>query len=604
MPTTRPASPVAADLQSSSSLSAAILAFSRKSPTNNGSYGSALSDSGNVKAESLPGASGVLPSISHRRTVSVVSRAPQVPPKLAAISSNPVAPSPVLGLRKQSKIYQIKDTSTLTTTAIESAAVAAKHVAAAIAAPSTEQPTLKRSTFQSRKAANGSSASMLKPRPTAEGASARTTTATPDQDNRQKIPKIPGNSSHTIHPARVRSFSPGRQYLSSSRLSARSSSPADSLLGHSSAPIRAISPASSLGSSTSMNSDARAPVSRSRGADRGVNIRNVRSSSESVRSGSAESAEKQLGGTESKASQSKQLEETSRLQPRIAEIRERRATPSEVLSPRPRRPIKPAMLLSSKTLSTANSDARNIPNTKVDALKDESQGTMISVAEPSTQTRFGIPDINAVTTTKSVQQKTASTHASSRPVSATFSKRFFADNRINTPFSFYNRSTISRNRVASNASGSRGGGLELLADTSESATSLAVNNKRKAEVSRPFSAAKQSAEGVRSSSMGPASSRRYNNPTGTDLTPLQSTLRTTMRKPEKQKHIFNSEKPWKHAVVTGTLTEEERKRYDALWAANRGLMMPAELSNCVHGLVVKQLWKRSRLDREILEKIW
>ncbi|KAK9477288.1 hypothetical protein V1514DRAFT_334397 [Lipomyces japonicus] len=87
--------------------------------------------------------------------------------------------------------------------------------------------------------------------------------------------------------------------------------------------------------------------------------------------------------------------------------------------------------------------------------------------------------------------------------------------------------------------------------------------------------------------------------------PMRSTpLRTTMRKPEKRKHVFNSEKPWKHLIVTGTIAEGDRKRYDALWAANKGTLLPADLSSYVHGLIVKQIWQRSRLGDEKLEKIW
>ncbi|KAK9447264.1 uncharacterized protein V1518DRAFT_457510 [Limtongia smithiae] len=88
-----------------------------------------------------------------------------------------------------------------------------------------------------------------------------------------------------------------------------------------------------------------------------------------------------------------------------------------------------------------------------------------------------------------------------------------------------------------------------------------------------------------------------------DLQPLHASLRTTMRK-ENKKMEFNADKPWKNLIVSGSMSISESKRYGALWAANRGTILPPELSNCVHGLVVRKIWERSRLNYEILEKIW
>ncbi|KAK9264334.1 hypothetical protein V1519DRAFT_437437 [Lipomyces tetrasporus] len=90
----------------------------------------------------------------------------------------------------------------------------------------------------------------------------------------------------------------------------------------------------------------------------------------------------------------------------------------------------------------------------------------------------------------------------------------------------------------------------------------------------------------------------------TEFAPMRTPLRTTMRKPEKKKHMFNADKPWKHLIVSGTISEAERKRYGALWAANRGTLLPPELSDCVHNLVVRRVWERSRLNVDTLEKIW
>lgn len=88
-------------------------------------------------------------------------------------------------------------------------------------------------------------------------------------------------------------------------------------------------------------------------------------------------------------------------------------------------------------------------------------------------------------------------------------------------------------------------------------------------------------------------------------------IRTTMRK-EGKKYRFNEDKPWKHNLHTGRVEESERKRYEGLWATNKGIhckyMAHIEEAddeeNNVHGLVVRDLWRRSRLPEYILEKIW
>ncbi|KAK7547950.1 hypothetical protein IWX92DRAFT_377030 [Phyllosticta citricarpa] len=65
------------------------------------------------------------------------------------------------------------------------------------------------------------------------------------------------------------------------------------------------------------------------------------------------------------------------------------------------------------------------------------------------------------------------------------------------------------------------------------------------------------------------------------------------------KHKEGSRKRWRERV-----TERERKRYDGVWAANRGEFLPQEYQDCVHGFVVKDIWSRSRLPPHVLEVIW
>lgn len=87
------------------------------------------------------------------------------------------------------------------------------------------------------------------------------------------------------------------------------------------------------------------------------------------------------------------------------------------------------------------------------------------------------------------------------------------------------------------------------------------------------------------------------------------------------KHHEGDRKRWRNAV-----TERERKRYEGVWAANKGLLCtftPAEqrflarfpdakdsaaireqVPEQVSNLVVKDLWTRSRLPAHILEEVW
>ncbi|KAF3914787.1 hypothetical protein ABW20_dc0101581 [Dactylellina cionopaga] len=110
-------------------------------------------------------------------------------------------------------------------------------------------------------------------------------------------------------------------------------------------------------------------------------------------------------------------------------------------------------------------------------------------------------------------------------------------------------------------------------------------------------------------------------------------LRTTMRSPDKNqerdisppkkshnilgkkhpnKHNEGARKRWREFV-----TEKERKRYEGLWAANRGIYLTEKMfedrpdaagrnyhQDAVCAVVVKDLWGRSRLPLDILQQIW
>ena len=101
----------------------------------------------------------------------------------------------------------------------------------------------------------------------------------------------------------------------------------------------------------------------------------------------------------------------------------------------------------------------------------------------------------------------------------------------------------------------------------------------------------------------------------------QTTLRQTMRKPkpnvsedegEKRrakknlmkkhpnKHHEGDRKRWRDKI-----TERERKRYEAVWASNKGLFSAGEEDEfSVCSLVVRDIYSRSRLHLEVLEEVY
>jgi len=79
------------------------------------------------------------------------------------------------------------------------------------------------------------------------------------------------------------------------------------------------------------------------------------------------------------------------------------------------------------------------------------------------------------------------------------------------------------------------------------------------------------------------------------------------------KHHEGDRRRWREKV-----TERERKRYEGVWAANRGLLLDYDPDNSmidhrkdgspaadlVVNIVTRDIWERSRLPRDVLEEIW
>ena len=72
-----------------------------------------------------------------------------------------------------------------------------------------------------------------------------------------------------------------------------------------------------------------------------------------------------------------------------------------------------------------------------------------------------------------------------------------------------------------------------------------------------------------------------------------------MRK-HPHKHHEGSKKRWRDEITPG-----ERKRYEGVWAANRGLLLQnLGMDDVVCNVVVRDIWQRSRLPAHVLEEVW
>jgi len=73
------------------------------------------------------------------------------------------------------------------------------------------------------------------------------------------------------------------------------------------------------------------------------------------------------------------------------------------------------------------------------------------------------------------------------------------------------------------------------------------------------------------------------------------------------KHHEGTRRRWRDQI-----TERERKRYEGVWAANKGLYLPPSDSTSpdddpsadVLNLCVQEIWTRSRLPTHVLEEVW
>ncbi|GFF40943.1 increased rDNA silencing protein 4 [Aspergillus udagawae] len=138
----------------------------------------------------------------------------------------------------------------------------------------------------------------------------------------------------------------------------------------------------------------------------------------------------------------------------------------------------------------------------------------------------------------------------------------------------------------------------------------------------------------RSNSLRHPNTSNSGSPSSSSPTP---SLRHTLRPPTKAGEESDRNKHRKHIIPRhphkhhegdrkrwqSEVTEKERKRYEGVWAANKGLLIPISdskerssleetssegyppsASEMVLNIVVRDIWSRSRLPSSILEQIW
>ena len=75
--------------------------------------------------------------------------------------------------------------------------------------------------------------------------------------------------------------------------------------------------------------------------------------------------------------------------------------------------------------------------------------------------------------------------------------------------------------------------------------------------------------------------------------------KTHLMKKHPNKHHEGDRKRWRDEI-----TERERKRYEAVWASNKGLYMSRGKETNVCSLVVRDIFSRSRLHTDVLEEVY
>ena len=84
---------------------------------------------------------------------------------------------------------------------------------------------------------------------------------------------------------------------------------------------------------------------------------------------------------------------------------------------------------------------------------------------------------------------------------------------------------------------------------------------------------------------------------------IHKAKRSHFIKKHPNKHHEGDRKRWRDIV-----SEAERKRYEGVWAANKNLLHFSNAtevsSNTVLNIIVRDIWRRSRLPDDVLEEIW
>ena len=302
----------------------------------------------------------------------------------------------------------------------------------------------------------------------------------------------------------------------------------------------------------------------------------------------------------------------------------------EVLSPKPTRPVKPVLQVSHASPAKhgvsvdhqATSAQKQRPPTP-----PKPRGTTSKPAPPVTSTRF----------VKSPAESLARAQAKSEGASPMEHTPKRSDT-MSTDDSFVSASSYqSADRLSPPSLPPRAGSTApsfasapisptrgTFRSQNHSNVNLGLSNMTNAIMAGSLAAARLTPHNTGSSLPPPSIPKRHKSPH----------LRETMRKPNstepeepdrhrshkhklhrgKHAHHEGSRKKWRDQV-----TPRERKRYEAVWASNRGALLPATASaganittggkyrdttEVVVSVIVRELWRRSRLPEDELAEVW
>lgn len=304
----------------------------------------------------------------------------------------------------------------------------------------------------------------------------------------------------------------------------------------------------------------------------------------------------------------------------------------EVLSPKPTRPSKPALQISRaspvKSVHTSTEPQRTSLQRQRPPTPPKPRGSSNKPTPVVTSTRFvksasdmGTGEHHKPKAMAMVHQGRDRSDTMSTDDSFVSASSYQSLDRLSPPSLPLRRGSITPSVASAPISPFRG----TPRPHNNSSASLGLSNLTNAIMAGSLASARLTPHNTGSSLPPPSLPRRQKSPH----------LRETMRKPAStEPEEDGRHKPHKHKLSRGKhahhegsrkrwrdqITPRERKRYEALWASNRGALLPPTVTSTNAGMtsggrdrdttelvvnvVVRELWRRSRLPEDELAEVW